>query len=70
MISSPAVAVNATDDAASDHPSSPIPLSVTSDLPVPNDDATQLSGVRGRFSVRSSLCLTALPSHWKLILLA
>ena len=37
----------ALDVAVSDQPFSPIPLSASSDLPVPDDDASQLSGVRG-----------------------
>ena len=45
-VSTPAVAVDAVDVAVSDQPASPIPQSVSSDPPVPDDDATQLSGVR------------------------
>ena len=50
-VSSPAVVVDAADIAldvaVSDQPFSSIPLSASSDLPVPDDDASQLSGVSG-----------------------
>ena len=46
-MASSAVAVNTTDVAALDHLSFPIPLSVTSDPPVPGDNAAQPSGVGG-----------------------